>query len=292
MFIPFAHRPSLPDDQLLWRYLDFYKFADLIQSGTLYCRRADKLTEVDSKEGAMTNVVDSFIDALFSKELVRGYRVAKIPAISGVSITQGSVLDTAKILRGIARDHYRYCLERTYVCCWHTNNTEDALMWSSYINKVPIDGLPGVAIQTTSAALRQSLNECPKTIFSTPIDYIDHETHPFDRNAWVPGVSSAVLDSLSKKQLPFSGEKEFRLVVDEMPIAEKYDHIIPAKLDLRKENPIQELRLRVDLNMLIGSIVLPPKTGLTHKAQILRILEELSPEDSDLKHRIRPSTLQ
>jgi hypothetical protein len=291
MFTPFPHRPGLPDDQLLWRYLDFYKFADLLKSGTLYCRRADKLTAVDAKEGSMTNVANSFIDKMLSKELIREYRSARIPAISGVSINQGSALDTAKKLRAIARDHYRYCLERTYVCCWHTNNTEDALMWSSYVDRARSDG-PGVAIQTTSAALRQSLNECPETIFTCPVDYIDHETHPFDHQAWVPGVASAVFDSLSKKQLPFSGEREFRLVVDEMPIAEKYDHLIPAKIDILKVNPVQELRLKVDLNMLIGSIVLPPKTGLSKKAQIFELLDGLPPDVSDLKARIRASILQ
>ena len=112
---PFVDSPEPDDPQaLLWRYVNFWKFKDLVESGKLYLRRADKLN--DEHEG--------------------------LPAPEYERVLNLNHYDLNDIIR---RDDHIGSLaqfrQAFYVSCWHLQDEETAAMWGRY-------GSDGVAIVT------------------------------------------------------------------------------------------------------------------------------------------------
>lgn len=106
----------------IWRYIEFWKLQDLVQTGQLYFRRSDKLK--DEHEGLPPSEYE---------------RVLKL-----------STFDLNDIQE---RDHRIGSLaqfrQSFYVNCWHLHIEETATMWARY-------GKEGVAIVSRYDLLKQS----------------------------------------------------------------------------------------------------------------------------------------
>jgi hypothetical protein len=117
--------PSLPDiddpDTVLWRYVDLYRWLDLLQTSELHLTRADQME--DRWEGAYGEV-----------------NIAVRPSLYGER--------WAKVAPAMAR-MYAHGRTHTYLNCWYIGAGESYAMWKIY------DAAgKGVAIRTTAARLK------------------------------------------------------------------------------------------------------------------------------------------
>jgi hypothetical protein len=128
-----------PEDQqcAIWRYVELWKLRDLVQSGELYLRRADKLS--DEHEG--------------------------LPPSDYERVLNLSKYDLNHIHE---RDHQIGSLaqfrQSFYVSCWHLQVEETATMWARYDKD-------GVAIVSRYDRLKMCLNELPDKVMVGLIRY-------------------------------------------------------------------------------------------------------------------------
>src|ERR1700730_17975937 len=123
----------LPNDgEALWRYVDFAKFAWMLEQKALFFPRVS--TFEDKYEGAFPD--------------------AQLP----YKRTFGPLLGTPEGMPGEAearhdkqmRDKAKMFRDRTFVSCWHLNEGESAAMWKIYSQHKE-----GIAIRTTFGDLKR-----------------------------------------------------------------------------------------------------------------------------------------
>jgi hypothetical protein len=96
--------------QQIWRYLDLWKFEDLLRTSCLYFRRADKLSDVG--EGRLS-----------TKE-VRGTSASETAFKAAYNIApDGHAID------GAAHETTRRCM---FINCWNIGDEENPRMWAEY----------------------------------------------------------------------------------------------------------------------------------------------------------------
>lgn len=128
-----------PDDASaeIWRYVDLWKLKDLLDTGQLYLRRADKLD--DEQEG--------------------------LPPSAYEKVLRLSKYDLNDILE---RDHYigqmAQFRQGFYVNCWHLQVEETAAMWARY-------GHDGVALISRYDLLKRALDPLPDKVLVGLVRY-------------------------------------------------------------------------------------------------------------------------
>jgi hypothetical protein len=121
----------------IWRYIEFWKFQDLVQTGQLYFRRSDKLN--DEHEGLPPSDYEHVLN-----------------------LSRFDLNDIRKRDNNIGSlAQFR---QSFYVNCWHLELEETATMWSRY-------GKDGVAIISRYDLLKQVLNHLPDKVMVGLIRY-------------------------------------------------------------------------------------------------------------------------
>jgi hypothetical protein len=92
-------------DQRVWRYMDLWKFENLINDKALYFRRSDRLE--DDMEGTYAEANRKYTTAVWHR-FTEAYAIHHDPE----SRDQGAL-------------NFRH---RIFLCCWHINNVENADM--------------------------------------------------------------------------------------------------------------------------------------------------------------------
>ena len=194
----YAHHSSFerPDATcLLWRYLDFAKFVDMLDQQALWFSRAD--TMVDPWEGALSPEM----------ELARfrqiNARVEELSKQRGSNLGPTTQMAASFTTAAAMRAKWRRKRSRTFLSCWYLADDESAAMWDLYAGR---DGR-GVAIQTTFGRLDQALpTDFDYAIFAGRVKYIDY------RRDVIP-VGNAY-DLFLHKRRSFEHEREVRAVFD------------------------------------------------------------------------------
>jgi hypothetical protein len=162
-----------PDDKI-WRYMDFYKFEDLVQTSALYMSRIDMFP--DNLEG-------------ISPESCKN------------SILSESRLDDEEMEQQLELFNERTAINRKngFVCCWHLNKSLNPTMWQEYGK----DNSDSVAIETTTGQLRKSFTN---TTLPLIYEYIRYFDEPFfnQETYWFPSLF---------KRREFEYEQEFRCAI-------------------------------------------------------------------------------
>ncbi len=141
-FGPHEQLPDIPDDTVLWRYVDLYRLLDLLQTSELHLTRVDQME--DRWEGAYSSV-----------------NVARRPDIYG---KDWPAMSTA------FPQMYAYARTRTFVNCWYMGADESYAMWRLY------DAAgKGVAIRTSASRLKSALTGS-HLISAAPVSYVDYQT--------------------------------------------------------------------------------------------------------------------
>lgn len=113
-----------PDDEVVWRFLEFAKFLALIEQSSLWFSRADLLD--DSREGEFTDVELEHLQKLISQAGPTGAGAGRVTA-------------TFKATRS-----------QCFVHCWYMKPHESAAMWKLYA-----PGGGGIAVKSSIGAIKR-----------------------------------------------------------------------------------------------------------------------------------------
>jgi len=131
-----------PDVTRIIRYVDVYKFIDLVVTRSLYFCRLDRLV-VDPMEGRLPQRV-----------------IDKDDFVANQAATMAEVV--------------RECV---CVNCWHCRDTENLQMWDEYAA-----GGTGLAIRSTIGMLKTALSPAAGEQFIGEVRYVDHLNDDCDMN--------------------------------------------------------------------------------------------------------------
>ena len=177
---PFAKVP--PRNAILWRYLDFAKYISLLDTGSIFFPRADKLN--DPFEGSLPRSFASneprFFDTKVPLQVEEKAQFSDLPKFSLVS-------------------------------CWHLSTRESDAMWKLYSRETD-----GVAIRTEFKRLCDSLtsNNPDAQFFTGLVDYVDFAT--------LDTPIRGSVDSFMLKRLGFEHERELRVLTQPKPEMDGY----------------------------------------------------------------------
>jgi len=142
----------IEDTEILWRYMDLWKFEDLIRTGTLYFSRPDKLK--DPFEGR------------FSPGNLRQR------SKSDEAFRQAYNIDDRD-----TRNYPELHRKLVFISCWHRNTSESFEMWQAYTSSSE-----SVVVATSAKALRRFL---PQELMKYAVKYapLDFPRTEFSHNA-------------------------------------------------------------------------------------------------------------
>jgi hypothetical protein len=216
-------QPSMPipDDLVLWRYLDFPKFLDLLSSKSLKMPRASKME--DGYEGMM------------------GQAAIKETVSAGKKRGEPSYLRHASI--NLEQRRSFFWRDRTYISCWNAFPHENAGLWRIYGDD------KGLAIRTTWKSLRTSLTgeaDCVDRIYYGNVEYRNFAKNPL--------VAQTFTDQFFVKRNEFVHEQEFRLIAHDRTREHNYK-------DTSLVGIPQFATIACDLNVLIDEVLVSPRMG-------------------------------
>jgi hypothetical protein len=207
---------------VLWRYMDFTKYASLLSTKSLYFPSAACFDDVFEGAKGLAERKHKW-DSHYLDFFRRAIRSAPRP--EGAEITEEAIETNAqKLLHDIEMGGNRD-RDRTFISCWHESRYESEAMWKLYSTSMS----HAVAIQTTVADAYAALGKNPKISIGR-VEYVDFETYFADING-----------AFWKKRKAFEHEREVRLLLS----------------DRRQLAP--GLALPCDIPTLVQSVVVSPK---------------------------------
>lgn len=143
---------SIADSEVLWRYMDLFKFKDLVETSTLYLARPDK-----------------FVDP-FEGRLCPGNG-------AGLSKSEAAFRDLYKIEDSHEDPYSEMHRKLVFILCWHRNTREVRRMWDTYTQSPN-----SVAIATSGKALQRFT---PPSLIKSAVKYapIDRPRTEFDHSS-------------------------------------------------------------------------------------------------------------
>jgi len=202
MFITWPNAVS--NESTIWRYMDFSKFVDLLDSQRLFFTRLSKLRKDDPYEGSLVPFYPNYKEGK-SSEIIK------------------------ESDKGLPNDFF--------VSCWHLSDIESAALWKLYSNSNEC-----IAIKSTVAKLVSSIvhNEgyCNTSIEIKAVEYGHEKARSRNNNS----NSVRSFDVVFTKRREFAHEKELRLAIwaDTLPTPILPD--APGlKLEVNLESMISEI---------------------------------------------------
>lgn len=168
-------------NNIIWRYMDFTKFASLLDRSALFFARADKFK--DPFEGSWTK-----------KNFER-----MTPALTGVDVLGAK--------QNHIRNFFKKLRECTYINCWHLSAEESAALWKLYLKSDE-----GIAIRSTLSYLQSELrrNYKKSDLYIREVKYIDYKTDDMPEGN--------ILAPFFHKRTSFKHEKEVRAIIQQLPV--------------------------------------------------------------------------
>ncbi|MHB8519512.1 MAG: hypothetical protein ACYDH9_02025 [Limisphaerales bacterium] len=192
-------------DQRVWRYMDHWKFENLIKDKALYFRRSDRLE--DDMEGKYAEANRTYTTAVWQR-FTEAYSIKH----DAESREQGAL-------------GFRYHI---FLSCWHINETENPDMWRLYTK-----GPESVAIVSTVRKLLAAMEK--HQVVPGRVRYAPQSTPRPEWSYYAPFFF---------KDTRFMGEREFRLIgspPDDQPV--RIDTMIGLNLSAAPEAIIDLVKL-------------------------------------------------
>ena len=210
---------DLPRTIALWRYQDYWKFLDLLETEDLYLTSLKSLE--DPLEGSPTESLLEMIETVESPE--------GLPFFLQVLFRRGRMPE-------IYQAFYRECC----VNCWHINEEESTQMWDQ------CQGPNAVAIRTSVGDLVDAVeHECHAGTWK--VHYLDYS---------VDRINTYDVKSLAThKDKKYRYEKEFRVVyANDKRVNGRMFNKVRLRLPER-----ESAHIKVNLNRLIREILIHPQ---------------------------------
>jgi hypothetical protein len=168
------------DDTIVWRYMDFAKFMNLLELESMFFLRGDLF--LDSYEGTVPR------------------RVIENLKIYSASTNEDVPIDTS--MQDTIFNVYHSLRQHVFVNCWHMNDYESAAMWDVYGKQDY-----GIAIKTTFINLKESFNSADDTVYISKVKYVDYSKDNV--------LQGHMLSPFLHKRKSFEHEKELRIIYSE-----------------------------------------------------------------------------
>ncbi len=149
----------------IWRFIDFWKLADLLATRELHFTRLDQFP--DSLEGTKSGLAwERDIRATFDRYM----REAFPPTQAGIQAAREGALGVVSVDQDFTR-------ATTFASCWNTNEDFNPALWPIYTKKPS-----PVAIESTVERLLFAANyqSGGRIVHIRPITYIDHASEDMD----------------------------------------------------------------------------------------------------------------
>ena len=288
----------LSSDKTIYRYMDFAKFVNLLQTEELHFHQAADFE--DRFEGSVPEIIE--------QARKREYEQAEAEGRMGP--------DGHQIHAEINK-----CLRRfTYLNCWHMKEDESVAMWEKYGGSDR-----AVAIKTTVEDFTVALNRDPDhDIYFERVEYrpysSDHEATPdideidldeMDPRFFLTREAHSLVPFVYKRK-GFEYEEEMRAIIQEPPVDPELNSTIivtdgeerrvgyqidteqePQYLDTRKENPNKGLNIPIYLDALIDTVHFAPDAPGWFKSTVENVLGncEVLMEESEVDDIIQDSIM-
>lgn len=167
-------------DAKIWRFMDFTKFVNLLDTNSLFFTRSDIFDDIF--EGTYPKIT---LDAIRNDPNLP--ENVKSTAIDGLKYVQENYVKV------------------NYLNCWHMNDYESDAMWKLYTNSNE-----SVAIQSTFKKLTQSIND-NRHVYVGLVKYIDYNKE------LIPMTFQNALAPFVHKRISYSHECEIRALAQQTP---------------------------------------------------------------------------
>lgn len=237
-------RPPEDVSTLIWRYMDFTKFAHLLESQTLHFTRSDCMG--DPFEGALTKTDLELLRDAYER------RKSSLAAYKGPLSLE--VRSTTELWQNLRR--------QVGLNCWHINNHESAAMWKIYLKSDE-----GIAIRSTYSRLVGALAEDPDhLVFVGRTFYIDYN------NEVMP--SGNVFYPFTYKRMSFEHEHELRAVAVRADQSEDGGIFMTGE-ELGRDG----VNIPVDLPTLLESVYVSPTSVPWFKQLVETLMSRMGHSD-------------
>lgn len=205
----YVKHPCLPlnysDLEKIWRYMDFAKFVNLLDTESLFFCRADRFE--DEWEGT------------FPKGTIDKYNLKEksIPSDDG---NKYSLCEWQKVKE--ARSHL--------INCWHVNDYESDAMWKLYSSNKQ-----SIAVQSTIGRLKRCFKKTAETerIWIGEVEYVDFKIRKPNNRFFNMGEPNT-LKTFFLKRKGFEHEKEIRAITNTVYNKHKQEKGILVDVDLNE----------------------------------------------------------
>jgi hypothetical protein len=164
--------------------MDFAKFVSLIDSGSLFFPRVDRLQDPFEGSWPRVNVEN---------------RTANVPDLMS-SEARESFLEAMRDKSETSKQWPRYFA----VSCWHMNEHESEAMWRLYLKDDK-----GVAVQSTYGKLKNVLDKPEEPVYLGMVKYVDYDSEVIN--------DGNIMNPLAHKRKSFEHEREVRALVGRLP---------------------------------------------------------------------------
>lgn len=203
------------DEEIVYRYMPFYKFEDLASSKTLYLSRGDQFDKEDSYEGTETKSGENLRRVVHDSDAFE---------------------ENTRLY-----ERNRGCVA---INSWYVGNRESAAMWEKFAGETD-----GIAIRTRVGKIRSALSSWDRYLCVRKIEYAENHDEEFTKFG-CPFFPFSI-----KRKKEFDDENELRIIfgegkgcIERSPLYKAQEIVLPAK------------RINIDPSVLIGEIVLSPKS--------------------------------
>ena len=228
--MPYEYHTELStpsDDTILWRYMDFARFVNLLDERTLWFSRADQFE--DPLEGSHTDAELAVLSTL--------------PLIPETNENMGAqYIRMANAMR-----------KAGFISCWRADSSESLAMWDLYGKGSGI-----VAIKTTVGRLKAQFARIEHRVFLAKVKYVDWGS--------LPGDDGNALVMYTRKDLSYTHETEVRAIIwGILSFPQKYEaeasnvHAFGNVQVLEKEIPPLGVTVPIEPAELITEVIVGPR---------------------------------
>lgn len=246
--MPIESHPSFtePDaDAVLWRYMNFAKFASLVLKQALWLSNLEILAAMDPYEGALPN--KNFRHRNWrSPADIPTEDLAIMKNTRYTNKNDEAIADKLRRVKEIRDLHIRQSFayrKSYYASCWHASPHESAAMWSIYSQTGA-----GLAITSSVARMRKTFKDFKGSLYVGKVNYLDYDADAID--------TENSFNVVLHKRKHFEHEREVRMVFWDTDVTHKTirvphpatGHIVDASAG-REIEEIEKMEVRPGLGL-------------------------------------------
>lgn len=288
-YVKSSYIEEINDDEVIYRYMDFAKFVNLLQTKKIHFHKASDFG--DRFEGSVPEIIEKARRI----EYQRAHEKGEIPP-NGHTIH-------AEINK---------CLRRfTYLNCWHMKEEESVAMWEKYGGsdravairstirnlRRALDGHDGPAVYFAEIEYRpySSENESGSRIEDIDIDEELKSEEGFDSRFFITRDAHSLVPFVYKRT-GFEYEEEMRSIIQSPPINDELDNTIaeidgdirkvdfkiytedgPKYIDTTQENERDGLDVDIWIHELINKVHVAPDADDWFKQTVEGVIRQCDP---------------